>query len=104
MKGAEGVGSPWRVVIRTPNWLGDAVMALPAIVAVRSALPDAALTIAAPASLAPLFDEDTGARPYELVTLTPSVPEAQALGGGRFDAALLLPNSFRSAGPCTLSR
>ena len=36
-----------RFVVFAPNWLGDAVMALPAIADLRRALPDASLTIAA---------------------------------------------------------
>ena len=97
MKTGEPVPPPARIVVRIPNWLGDAVMALPAIAAVRRAFPDASLTIAAPASLAPIFDEDTGAGPHEVIVLARSAGESQLLAGGRFDVALLLPNSFRSA-------
>jgi len=97
MKGDEVTAAPLRLVVRTPNWLGDAVMALPAIAALRRAQPDSVVTVAAPASIAPLFDEDTGGGPLASMTLAASPPESQSLGGGRFDAALLLPNSFRSA-------
>ena len=41
-----------RVVVRAPNWLGDIVMALPAIAAVRAAHPGAHLAVAAPAPFA----------------------------------------------------
>ncbi len=85
-----------RVVVRTPNWLGDAVMAMPAIAAVRAAWPDATLAVAAPPGIAPLFRERTGARPNEIVDVDPQGSIA-ALRRGRFDAAILLPNSFRSA-------
>ena len=44
-----------RLVILSPNWLGDAVMALPAIADVRRAAPDASITIAARPAIAPLF-------------------------------------------------
>jgi hypothetical protein len=44
-----------RFVVFAPNWLGDAVMALPAIADMRRALPDASLTIAARPAIAPLF-------------------------------------------------
>ena len=44
------------VILRAPNWLGDAVMALPAMVAMRQHV-DGRLTIAARASVAPLFAE-----------------------------------------------
>ena len=80
-----------RLVVVAPNWLGDAVMALPAIADVRRARPDASIAVAARPSVAPLF------------TLTPEVDEVVTLAddgpsalGGR-EAALLLPNSFHSA-------
>jgi heptosyltransferase-2 len=85
-----------RLVVRTPNPLGDAVLALPAIAAVRRAFADASLAIAAPRSVAPMFEEETSARQDEIVTVDRK-GEAAALRGGRFDAILLLPNSFRSA-------
>jgi len=44
------------ILVFAPNWLGDAVMALPAIEAVRRGRPDAPLTIAARPAVAPLFD------------------------------------------------
>jgi heptosyltransferase-2 len=85
-----------RLVIRAPNWLGDAVLALPAMAAVRRAFPDATLAVAAPASIAPLFEEDTPVRPDAIVTLAGKSAVAP-LRAGRFEAAVLLPNSFRSA-------
>ncbi len=43
-----------RIFIRLPNWLGDVVMALPLLRAVRSARPDAELTLVGKAAFAPL--------------------------------------------------
>jgi heptosyltransferase II len=88
--------APARLVIRAPNWLGDAVMALPALGAVRAALPETRIAIAALPSVAPLFEEQTAAAPDELMLITTS-SEVGVLAGGRFDAAILLPNSFRAA-------
>src|SRR3954471_12378966 len=88
---------PGRLVIRAPNWLGDAVMALPALAAVRAALPDTHITVAAIASVAPLFHEATSAEPNEVLTIPDRAREAKTLAQGRFDAGLLLTNSFRSA-------
>jgi heptosyltransferase-2 len=85
-----------RIVVRTPNWLGDAILALPAIAAVRRAFGHATLALAAPSSIAPLFEEATSARQDEIVTLA-ARGETASLRNGRFDAVLLLPNSFRSA-------
>jgi heptosyltransferase-2 len=88
--------APARLVIRAPNWLGDAVMALPALDAVRRALPESFIAVAATPSVAPIFEEDTIARPDAVVALDKR-REAAALRAGTFDAILLLPNSFRSA-------
>src|SRR5213595_2323739 len=84
------------LIVRAPNWLGDAVMALPALEAVRRAQPDAKLIVAARPSVAPLFAEVTGARPDQIVVVDDDRESAQlkALGAG---AILLLPNSFSSA-------
>ena len=74
-----------------PNWLGDAVMALPALSDLRRGQPDASISVAARPSVAPLFtlvrDVD------EVITLRDDQPWPLA---GR-EAALLLPNSFHSA-------
>ena len=86
-----------RLLVRAPNWLGDAVMGLPAMGAIRKSLPEAHLTIAAIPSIAPLFEEQTNAAPDALLTVEHVKREAQLLGAHQFDAALLFPNSFRSA-------
>jgi heptosyltransferase-2 len=87
-----------RVVIRAPNWLGDAVLALPAMAAIRRHFKDAHLAIAAPAGFADLFRERIDAAPDEIIAL-PSKPAAirAALAPGQFELGILLPNSFRSA-------
>ena len=85
-----------RVLIRAPNWLGDAVMALPAMAAVRRTFPRSTLAVAAPAGVAPMFEEMTAAAQDELLTVEPGTEKA-AVSAGRFDLAILLPNSFRSA-------
>src|SRR5882672_10761609 len=93
-----------RLVILAPNWLGDAVMALPAIADVRRAAPAAAIAVAARPAIAPLF----GLVPDVNETIVLERPAAlndvlawrtlgAALGGSRFDTALLLPNSMRAA-------
>jgi heptosyltransferase-2 len=86
-----------RLVVRAPNWLGDAVMALPAMGALRRALGSTHITVAAVPSVAPLFEEDTNAAQDALVTIADARTEARTLAAGAFDSALLLPNSFRSA-------
>jgi heptosyltransferase-2 len=93
-----GAGGVSRLVVRAPNWLGDAVLALPAIASIRRHFAGAHLTIAAPAGVAGLFREETDARPDSVLELPrPARAAVAALAGGRFDLGILLPNSFRSA-------
>src|SRR6188508_2265179 len=87
-----------RLVVRAPNWLGDAVMALPAMAAIRRHMPSAHLTIAASPAVAALFREPTSAAPDDVLELPAgSSATTAALRAGRFDAGVLFPNSFRSA-------
>ncbi len=87
-----------RLVVRAPNWLGDVVLALPAMAAIRRHFTDADVTLAAPPSVAALFRETTSAAPDHVLELPDGSRAATAsLAGGRFDAAILFPNSFRSA-------
>src|SRR5688572_20833814 len=93
---------PRRLVVLAPNWLGDAVMALPAIADVRRAFPQSRVDVAARRSVADVF------------RLTPSVDavvtldmdarwwrraafRADAAALTPYDTAVLLPNSFGSA-------
>jgi heptosyltransferase-2 len=85
-----------RVVVRAPNWLGDAIMALPAIAAVRRTFPRSTLAVAARPSIAPIFEEPTSASPDEILQVEPKT-ESRTLRNGRFDLIIVLPNSFRSA-------
>jgi heptosyltransferase-2 len=79
------------IVILAPNWLGDAVMALPAIRDVRAGAPAASITVAARPGVAALFRLVRG------VDQVVPINADGGLGRGRFDAALLLPNSFHAA-------
>ncbi len=79
-------------------------MALPALGAVRAAFPGTEIAIVASGSVAAIFEEETPAAPDELIALgstdTPGrlrQNEPAVLAAGRFDAALLLPSSFRAA-------
>jgi heptosyltransferase-2 len=87
---------PHRIVIRMPNWLGDAVMALPAAEAVRTAFPGKHIGIAAIPSVAAMFEERTAVAPDQVVVVEKG-NEAERLRAGRFDTIILLPNSIGSA-------
>jgi heptosyltransferase-2 len=93
-----------RILIVAPNWLGDVVMALPAIADVRRQFPGARLTIAARRSvsdlfrLAPFIDAivtlERRTRWWQGSRLQDSVKRLREVDA---DVALLLPNSFASA-------
>lgn len=84
-----------RVVIFAPNWLGDAVMALPAMSAVQANLPGSAIAVAARPAIAPLFQLAPSFS--EVVTLDGRDRGLAALHRGGYDTAILLPNSFNAA-------
>src|SRR5829696_821977 len=85
-----------RLIVRAPNWLGDAVMALPALAAIRHHFHDRTVILVATPSIAPLFAEVTAAAPDEIVAIDRE-REAGQLRAARADAMLLLTNSFGSA-------
>jgi heptosyltransferase-2 len=73
------------VIVVAPNWLGDAVMALPAIRDVRRHFSEDRLVVAARPSVARLF------------RAVPGIDEIAAPGSITGDLGILFPNSFRSA-------
>jgi heptosyltransferase-2 len=81
-----------RLVVLAPNWLGDAVMALPAIADIRRHFHSALIGVAARAAVAPMFSMVEGID--EVITLP---DEARALSDHKFDTAILFPNSFSAA-------
>lgn len=93
-------GKPGRLLVVLPSWLGDAVMATPALRLLRDALPGAfiaGLARPAPASLldgTPLLDEILIERASGVMGPKRVAARVRPL---RFDAALLLTNSFSTA-------
>ena len=90
-----------RVLVRMPNWLGDIVMALPALTMARAGWPGAHLTVALPAAFAPIFAERTEAAPDVVLPLGNKEQgrgsEMARLRSARADLAILLTNSLGSA-------
>jgi lipopolysaccharide heptosyltransferase II len=94
---------PQRLVVLAPNWLGDAVMALPLLNDIRRSWPGSHLAVAARGSVAALFEMVPGVA--EVLRFEGNGgsavrhwrSDARLLQQGRFDAALLLPNSFLAA-------
>jgi lipopolysaccharide heptosyltransferase II len=87
-----------RILLRAPNWLGDAVLALPAMVALRRHFASAYLAVAGPPGVAAIFREETDVKPDSVIEISDRSREVIAtLQGGGFDLGVLFPNSFRSA-------
>jgi lipopolysaccharide heptosyltransferase II len=89
---------PFRMVIRGSNWLGDAVMSVPAVRAIKRGRPDAHLTILTPAKLADFWRTVAGVDVVLAVEPGDGVfAVARKLRSGNFDAAIVFPNSLRTA-------
>jgi heptosyltransferase-2 len=93
-----------KILVRTPNWIGDAVMCLPALRALRRALPQAELVLAARPWVLDLFPADE----LRCRTVAYDAHGAHRGIGGRwriafelrreqFRAAILLQNAFDAA-------
>jgi lipopolysaccharide heptosyltransferase II len=90
-----------KIIVRAPNWVGDCVLAVPALRSLRRGFPQAGIWVAARAETGELFavdgladgtivlPEDKGWRGLR--------PAAAKIREGSFDAGLLLANSFGSA-------
>jgi heptosyltransferase-2 len=88
---------PFRMVVRSPNWLGDAVMAAETVRAFKLGRPDAFLAVLAPEKLAGFWQRVGDVD--EVISFEPgeSVFSVASKLRGRFEVAVLLPNSLRSA-------
>ena len=85
-----------KILIRATNWVGDAVMSLPAIRAVREAFPGAHVKVLARASVADLYARE-GAIDGVMLYAGDRRQAAAELRRESFDCAILLPNSFDAA-------
>jgi lipopolysaccharide heptosyltransferase II len=102
---------PRRILVREVNWLGDLVISLPALRAVRRTWPQAHLAVMVRRELAGFFD---GARWVDEVIgfrrslgvggIWDRIRAIGAIRAGRFDLAILFPNSFESALWTTVAR
>lgn len=88
-----------RIALRAPNWLGDAVMALPAMAAFRRAFADDDVAVVAPASVLAIFNEAHDVAPASTLAIDGGGGRkaAASLAAGRFDRIVLFTNSFGSA-------
>ena len=93
-----------KILIRATNWVGDAIMALPALRAVRKRFPDAEITIVARPYIADIYrDQETCDQliPYDPKGLHAGFSGRERLAAElraqKFDVALLLQNAFDAA-------
>jgi heptosyltransferase-2 len=105
------VHHPSRILIRATNWVGDAVMSLPALRLVRARFPKAYIAILAKPWVADLYGRESWLN--DVIPYTPKpgrgdllnkLRAARSLSEHEFDTALLLPNSFESAAVAFVSR
>ena len=89
---------PFRVLIRSSNWLGDAVMSVPAVRAIKNGRPDVHVTIAAPEKIVAMWklileaDAIIPLSDGSLLSVVRLLREQMP-----FDVAILFPNSLRVA-------
>jgi ADP-heptose:LPS heptosyltransferase len=88
---------PERILVRGVNWLGDAVMTTPALLRLREHFHDAHITLLTPEKLRDLWANHPAIN--ETVPFAPGenvFSIGKKLRSGKFDLALIFPNSPRS--------
>jgi heptosyltransferase-2 len=93
-----------RLLVRVPNWLGDAVLCTPALMALRAGFPQARLTILAKPRVAELLQQHPAVDDI-IVYRSPGAHGglggkwalARSLRRRRFDLAVLFQNAFEAA-------
>ncbi len=102
---------PQRVLVKEVNWLGDLVMSLPALKAVRRAWPQAQLALLVKRELASFFDGSQWVDeviPYVVTRGLQGLADRRSIvaqiRSRRFDLAILFPKSFEAAFWAALAR
>ena len=95
---------PRRIVVKEVNWLGDLVMSLPALRAIRRSFPGAHISVLTKSELASFFDGVDWIDeviPYSVHRGIHGLGDRRAvvntIRSRGFDLAVLFPNSFESA-------
>lgn len=89
-----------RILVRATNWVGDAVMSLPALRVLRERFPRAEISILAKPWVAELYGRERFCDrliPYTARTLGEKYTAARDLRRFGFDCAILLQNAFEAA-------
>src|SRR3954471_23180582 len=103
--------NPERILIVQPSWVGDAVMATPTLRAIRQLYPAAQISYLLRRYVKPIYSGMPWAD--KLITYRTGRTKAKAgkgtfdlaarLRSAKFDLAILLPNSFKSALVCKMA-
>lgn len=91
-----------KVLVRATNWVGDAIMSIPALYAIRQHWPEAEITILARPSVAELYSEQPFVNRAILLDeslVNPMAAEraARKVRNERFDCVILMQNAFSAA-------
>ena len=93
-----------KILIRATNWVGDAVMSLPAIRALHARFPEAEIAVLARPWVADLYARETAVHrviPYDVKPgfrgWGRKLRAANALRAEKFECAVLLQNAFEAA-------
>jgi heptosyltransferase-2 len=95
-----------KILVRATNWVGDAVMSLPALRSLREKFPDAEISILAKPWVADLYGREPFCDrliPYSADDLKSKWRVAREIRGQRFDCAILLQNAFEAAAIAALA-
>lgn len=90
-----------KIVVRAPNWIGDAILSMPALASLRKNFPDAEIWVCASEWTRGIFDPLDWIQGTISLSTKNSLPktrsEAQELKKYAFDLGILFTNSFGSA-------
>jgi heptosyltransferase II len=94
-----------RVVVRVPQWLGDAVVSTVFLRRLRRRFPEAHIAAACRPALAPIFESHPDVNAViPLPRSAGTIGAARAIRAGGFDTAFVLPMSARTALEAWLAR
>ncbi len=93
-----------RILVRATNWIGDAILSLPALRAIRTRYPEAEVAVLAKPWVSALYERERSIDRVIPLRGEPGARDWKAkarligqLRRERFDLAILFPNSFESA-------
>jgi len=95
---------PERILLRAPNWLGDCIMAIPAMRAFKEIYPESRITAAVEEPFRELYSSEPWCDDTVVIGTGRGITGAlkryrwsRSLSAESFDMAVLFPNSFASA-------